>query len=405
MNSGAIAWMLMASTLVLFMTPGVAFFYSGLVRGRNAVNTLMYSFMAMGVASIVWVLWGYSLAFDDANNFGWMGGFAYLGLNGVDSVGSGDIPPLLFAAFQMTFAIITPALITGAIAERFKFTTYMVFLVLWITFVYCPICYWVWGGGWIGSLGAIDFAGGTVVHINAGIAAVVAAYMVGKRRSAGVEPHNVPYVLIGAAILWIGWFGFNAGSALAADGIAVNAFMVTNVSAAVAAVVWSMLSYLHTKRISAVGFASGAIAGLVAITPAAGFVGVMGSLAIGLGAGLLCYYAVYYRILHRFGIDDSLEVFAVHGIGGIWGALATGVFAVAVVGGVSGLVEGNIVPLGVNVVAVLATILYSGVVTAIILLILKVVPGLGLRVPDREEETGLDVSLHGERGYVSDGAD
>ena len=407
MDTGSIAWMLTATLLVLFMTPGLAFFYGGLVRGRNVVSTLMYSFIAMGVASIVWVLWGYSLAFNDTGN-GIIGGLEFIGLSGVSHTDGDGIPDLLFAAFQMTFAIITPALITGAFVERFKFTTYLIFLVLWVTLVYAPVCHWVWGGGWIGGLdgGALDFAGGTVVHINAGIAAVAAAYLVGKRRNPGVEPHNVPFVVIGAAILWIGWFGFNAGSQLAADGVAVQAFVNTNTAAAVAAVAWALLSFVHTGRISAVGVATGVVAGLVAVTPAAGWVGTMGSFAIGLGAGIICHYAVHFEILHKLGIDDSLEVFAVHGLGGIWGALATGIFAWgALTDSSGGLVNGNAGHFVANVIAVVATLIYSGVVSFIILFVLDKIPGLGLRISESDEDVGIDISAHGERGYVADGAD
>ena len=398
MDSGSVAWMLMASALVLFMTPGLAFFYGGLVRGKNVVSTVMYSFVAMGVVSVVWVLWGYSLAFGDGGPF--IGNFDFLGFKDVSS--NPEDGAMLFAIFQMMFAIITPALITGAIAERFKFTTYLIFLVAWITFVYAPIAHWVWAdGGWLFELGALDFAGGTVVHINAGVAAVAAAWLVGKRRGVdrGVEPHNVPFVILGASILWFGWFGFNAGSGLAADGLAVSAFLVTNTAAATALVVWLILGHIHTGKMSAVGAATGAVAGLVAITPAAGFVGPMGSIAIGLGAGVLTFYAV--RIRHKFGFDDALEVMAVHGIGGIWGALATGIFAV---GGI-GLIDGDAKVLGYNAVAVLSTIAYSFVVTFVILKILDVIPGLGLRADDAAEDAGLDVSLHGERAYVGDGAD
>tara|TARA_B110000438_G_scaffold626_1_gene647 strand:+ start:4239 stop:5405 length:1167 start_codon:yes stop_codon:yes gene_type:complete len=388
----------MASALVLFMTPGLAFFYGGLVRGKNVVSTVMYSFVSMGVVSVVWVLWGYSLAFGEGGPF--IGNLDFLGFQDVSS--DPEDGAMLFAIFQMMFAIITPALITGAIAERFKFTTYLVFLVAWITFVYAPIAHWVWAGdGWLFEMGALDFAGGTVVHINAGIAAVVAAYLVGKRRGVdrGVEPHNVPFVILGAGILWFGWFGFNAGSGLAADGLAISAFLVTNTAAAMALVVWVILGHIHTGKMSGVGAATGAVAGLVAITPASGFVGPMGAIAIGLGAGVLTFYAV--RIRHKFGFDDALEVMAVHGIGGIWGAVATGIFAV---GGI-GLVDGNAQVLGYNVVAVLATIAYSFVVTFIILKILDVIPGLGLRADEADEDAGLDVSLHGERAYVGDGAD
>jgi Amt family ammonium transporter len=390
--------MLMASALVLFMTPGLAFFYGGLVRGKNVVSTVMYSFVSMGVVSVVWVLWGYSLAFGEGGQF--IGNFDFLGFKDVSS--DPEDGAMLFAIFQMMFAIITPALITGAIAERFKFTTYLVFLVAWVTFVYAPIAHWVWAGdGWLFEMGALDFAGGTVVHINAGIAAVVAALLVGKRRGVdrGVEPHNVPFVILGAGILWFGWFGFNAGSGLAADGLAISAFLVTNVAAAMALVVWVILGHIHTGKMSAVGAATGAVAGLVAITPASGFVGPMGAIAIGLGAGVLTFYAV--RIRYKFGFDDALEVMAVHGIGGIWGALATGIFAV---GGI-GLIDGDATVLGYNAVAVLATIAYSFIVTFIILKILDVIPGLGLRADEAAEDAGLDISLHGERAYVGDGAD
>ena len=389
--------MLTASALVLFMTPGLAFFYGGLVRGKNAVSTIMYSFAAIGVVSVVWVLWGYSLAFGAGGAL--IGNLDHLGFKGVSADDEGA---MLFAVFQMMFAIITPALITGAFAERFKFTTYLVFLVVWVTFVYAPIAHWVWAGdGWLFEMGALDFAGGTVVHINAGVAAIAAAYLVGKRRNVdrGVEPHNVPFVVIGATILWFGWFGFNAGSGLAADGLAVSAFLVTNTAAATAMVVWLILGNIHTGKMSAVGAATGAVAGLVAITPAAGFVGPMGSIAVGVGAGVLTFYAV--RIRHKFGFDDALEVAAVHGVGGAWGAIATGIFAV---GGI-GLVDGETEALVTNVIAVLATISYSFIVTFVILKILDLIPGLGLRADETEEDTGLDIALHGERAYVGDGAD
>jgi Amt family ammonium transporter len=399
--------MLMASALVLFMTPGLAFFYGGLVRGKNVVSTVMYSFVSMGVVSVVWVLWGYSLAFGEGGPF--IGNLDFLGFQDVSS--NPEDGAMLFAIFQMMFAIITPALITGAIAERFKFTTYLVFLVAWITFVYAPIAHWVWAGdGWLFEMGALDFAGGTVVHINAGIAAVVAAWMVGKRRGVdrGVEPHNVPFVVLGAGILWFGWFGFNAGSGLAADGLAISAFLVTNTAAATALVVWVILGHIHTGKMSGVGAATGAVAGLVAITPASGFVGPMGAIAVGLGAGVLTFYAV--RIRHKFGFDDALEVMAVHGVGGIWGAIATGIFAMAVINneGVAeavGLVDGDAGVLVTNLIAVLATIAYSFIVTFVILKILDVIPGLGLRADEADEDAGLDVSLHGERAYVGDGAD
>ncbi|MBI4220632.1 MAG: ammonium transporter, partial [Chloroflexi bacterium] len=351
MDAGATAWVLASSALVLFMTPGLAFFYGGLVRGKNVLSTIMYSFMAMAVISVVWVLWGYSLAFAPGNNF--IGDFSFFGFQSVDGTPYdvagvvAPIPHAAYAIFQLMFAIITPALITGAFAERFKFSTYLIFLVLWISFVYAPIAHWVWSGnGWLFGIGALDFAGGTVVHINAGVAAVAAAWLVGRRRGVehGVVPHNVPFVVLGASILWFGWFGFNAGSALNANYQALNAFLVTNTAAATAALTWALISWFHTKKPSAVGAASGAVAGLVAITPASGYVGPLGALAIGFGAGLFCYLGVQLRV--RTKLDDALDVFAVHGIGGAWGALATGIFAIVAVSGLTppagvGVIDGH----------------------------------------------------------------
>ena len=404
-DSGHTAWMLMSTALVLFMTPGLAFFYGGLVRGRNAISTISLSFVSMAVASIVWVLWGYSIAFGDGGDLNaFVGDLSHIGLAGIGLEDGGAIPDLLFVAFQMMFAIITPALITGAVVERFKFTTYIVFLVLWLTLVYAPICHWVWAeGGWLFDMGALDFAGGTVVHINAGIAAVVAAFLVGKRRRPAVEPHNVPYVVLGAGILWFGWFGFNAGSGLAANGQGVNALLVTNTAAAAGALTWAIMSYIQTKRMSAVGIATGAVAGLVAITPAAGFVNVMGALVLGIGAGIIPYFFVEIR--PKLGFDDSLDVFGIHGIAGIWGALGTGILAVEAIGGTAGLLEGNSEQMVTQVVGVVATLAYSGAATFIILKVLDVIPGLGLREDEHAEDVGLDLAVHGERAYVADGAD
>ena len=403
MDSGSIAWMLTASALVLLMTPGLAFFYGGLVRAKNVVSTIMYSFIAMAVATVVWILWGYSLAFGPGGAY--IGNFDFIGLSNIPfDEESGGIPTLLFVVFQGMFAIITPALITGAFVERFKFSTYLVFLVLWLTLVYAPICHWVWAGdGWLFNDGALDFAGGTVVHINAGVAAVAAAIMVGKRRNPGLEPHNVPYVVLGAGLLWFGWFGFNAGSELAADARAVSAFVVTNAAAATAALTWGLISHFRTGKMSAVGVATGAVAGLVAITPASGFVGVMGALAIGFAAGSICLFAV--DIIKGMGLDDALDVFAVHGLGGIIGALLTGVFAVEAIGGTAGVIEGNAGIMGIQIIGVVATLVYSLVVTLAILFILDKIPGLGLRVSETEEDNGLDISAHGERAFVRDGAD
>ena len=402
MDTGSTAWIIVASAMVMLMTPGLAFFYGGLVRAKNVVSTIMYSFISVAVVSIVWVLWGYSLAFGDGNEF--IGDLSLVGLSGIDINDGETIPDLLFVVFQMMFAVITPALITGAFVERFKFTTYLIFLVLWVTLVYAPICHWVWSGnGWLFDLGALDFAGGTVVHINAGIAAVAAAMLVGRRRNPGLEPHNAPYVVLGAALLWFGWFGFNAGSGLGADGLAANAFLVTNTAAATAALTWGLLSQFQTGRMGAVGVATGAVAGLVAITPAAGFVGVMGALGIGFGAGLICYFAVVLR--NKTMLDDALDVFAVHGVGGIWGAIATGIFAIAAVGGTDGLLNGNAEQMGTQIIAVGATLVYSLVVSLVILKVLDVIPGLGLRISEREEDEGLDLVAHGERAYIRDGAD
>ena len=403
MDSGSVAWMLTASALVLFMTPGLAFFYGGLARSRNVVSTIMLSFMTMAVVSVVWVLWGYSIAFGPGGAL--VGDLSLIGLRGLELDDGGEIPELLVVIFQMMFAIITPALITGAVVERFKFTTYLVFLVIWVTVVYAPIAHWVWApAGWLFEAGTLDFAGGTVVHINAGVAAVAAAILLGKRRNPGVAPGNVPYVVIGAAILWFGWFGFNAGSGLAANGLAVNAFLVTNTAAAAAALTWGVLSLIQNKgRMSAAGVATGAVAGLVAITPASGFVGVMGALAIGFGAGVFCYVALL--LMARTKLDDALAVFAVHGIGGIWGALATGIFAVAAIGGTKGLIEGNAGQMLTQLIAVVATMGYSFVATLIILKVLDVIPGLGLRAAERDEDLGMDLAAHGERAFVSDGAD
>jgi len=400
MDSGSIAWMLMASALVLLMTPGLAFFYGGLVRGKNVISTVMYSFISLGVISVVWVLWGYTLAFGEGGN-AYIGSLSNFALNGVDTPDE-----QVFAIFQMMFAIITPALITGAFCERFKFKTYLVFLVLWVTVVYAPIAHWVWySDGWIAKRGALDFAGGAVVHINAGMAAIAAAALVGRRRNIeqGIEPHNVPFVILGAAMLWFGWFGFNAGSGLAANGQAVSAFLVTNTAAATAMVVWVILGMTHGGKVSGVGAATGAIAGLATITPASGFVGVDSALIIGVITGIVTFYAVYFK--NKVNLDDALDVFAVHGIGGIIGVIATGIFAEKAIGGTEGLIEGSSTLLVENIILVIVTVVYSLIVTLILLKALDIIPGLGLRSDESEEDQGLDVSDHGERGYVADGAD
>lgn len=386
------AWLLMSTALVLLMTPALAFFYGGLVRSKNILNTMMMSFASMGVVGVIWAVVGFSLAFSPGTGF--IGGLDHLFLRGVGLTpdeGAG-YPPLLFMAFQGTFAIITAALISGAVVERMRFGPYLAFIALWIVGVYAPICHWVWGGGWIGEMGALDFAGGTVVHINAGVAAVVAALVVGGRKDYGrqaIVPHNVTYVLLGAALLWFGWFGFNGGSALGANEIAVLAFINTMLAPAATLVVWMILDMIRTQRATAVGAATAIVVGLVAITPAAGFIGPMGALALGAIAAIPSYFAIHYRSRSR--LDDSLDVFAAHGTGGIVGALLTGVFASAAWGGV----DGN---LAIQAIAIVAAGAYSAVATYLILkLISLVVP---LRKSPREEGVGLDIVLHGEEGYA-----
>ena len=407
MDSGHTAWMLTASALVFFMTPGLAFFYGGLVRAKSLVNTIMLSFITIGVVTIVWTLWGYSLAYGNGELIsGFIGDFSLFGLEGVNTFASEgeDISPLYDVLFQMMFAIITPALITGAFVERFKFSTYLIFTVIWITVVYAPVAHWVWGGGWIGAdgAGALDFAGGTVIHINAGAAAVAAAILVGKRRNPGLQPNNVPYVVLGASILWFGWFGFNGGSALASDSYAVNAMLVTQIAAATAATAWGIVSLITRGKISAVGVATGAVAGLVAITPAAGAVNALGALAIGLGAGIICYFAV--ELIHKTNLDDALDVFAVHGVGGIWGCIATGIFAVESIAGVKGLFQGSGEQVWIQIYTAAGTLAYSFIVSFVILFVLDKIPGLGLRVSEESEGQGLDLAEHGEQGFVNDGA-
>ena len=402
MNSSDTAWVLICSALVLLMTPGLALFYGGLARSKNAAATVMHSFMSMGIVGVVWVLWGYTLAFGpDVGMF--IGDFSYLGLSGVSASEPGpyadNIPHQSFMIFQGMFAIIAPALITGAFAERMKFSAYVLFTVLWVTIVYVPVAHWVWGGGWINHLGALDFAGGNVVHINSGVAALAAALLLGRRIGFGqktMEPHNIPMVVLGAGLLWFGWFGFNAGSALAVDGSAVNAFVVTNTAAAAGILGWTAAVWAIEKRPTVTGAATGAVAGLVGITPAAGFVGPMPALVIGLLAGLFCYLAC--RLLHSLNLDDSLSVWGVHGIGGTWGALATGLFVGIGFSGIAaftGLTRLELV--GVQLVSILATWAWAFGATAAILWLIKLIHGL--RVSSEEEEAGLDEAQHGEVAY------
>lgn len=411
MNSGDTAWLLTSSALVLFMTPGLAFFYGGLVGRNNVLGTIMHSFITIALISVTWVLWGYTMAFGpDKGHL--IGGFEWFGLMGVGadpSAYAATIPHLLYMAFQLMFAIITPALITGAVVGRLKFKTFLVFTVLWSTIVYLPLAHWVWGiGGWLGDLSvlhiaglsgkALDYAGGTVVHISSGVSALCAAIVLGKRKQQEPEaPHNVPFVVLGAGILWFGWFGFNAGSALAANGAAAFAFVNTNTAAAMAALAWMTVNWWRGGAPSVVGVAAGAVAGLVAITPAAGFVTPMGAIIIGLVAGVLCYFATQFRA-KRLGVDDALDVWGVHGVGGTWGALATGIFAAASVGGVDGLINGNPGQVINQLIAVIATWIWAFGCTFIILKALDMT--IGLRVSEREEEVGIDISQHGEPAYT-----
>jgi Amt family ammonium transporter len=376
-----------------------------MVRTKNILGTLMQSFIIIALVTLEWVLWGYSMAFGPDLG-GIVGSLDWFGLKGVGMDPSANygttIPQVAFMIFQGMFAIITPALITGAFAERMKFSTFLVFILLWATFVYNPLCHWVWGvGGWIGATGALDFAGGTVVHISSGISALAAAIIVGRRRGYGSTafiPHNVPMTITGAALLWFGWFGFNAGSALAANGLAANAFVVTHVASATAALTWILMERLHRGKPTTLGAASGAVAGLVAITPASGFVGPLSAIAIGGAAGIICYGGVLLK--SKLGYDDSLDVVGIHGLGGTWGALATGLFASTAINpdGANGLFFGNPGQLWTQFVSIIVTMIFAFIMTFIILKVLDLV--MGLRVSDEEEERGLDISLHNEGGYA-----
>jgi len=403
-DSGDTAWLLISTALVMLMTPGLALFYGGMVRSKNVLGTIMQSFIALGVITIQWVVYGYSLAFGpDIGHI--IGSLKWIGLRGVGLDPYPDyaatVPHQAFMIFQMMFAVITPALITGAIAERFKFKTYLVFLILWATFVYDPLAHWVWGvGGWIRNLGALDFAGGLVVHISSGIAALAAALVVGKRKGYGDEPmppHNLTMTLLGAALLWFGWFGFNGGSAVASGSLATSAFVVTHISTAAAALSWMIAEWAYRGEPTVLGAASGAVAGLVGITPASGFVGPIAAIIIGLGAGVACYFAINLKT--KLGYDDSLDVVGVHGVGGTWGALATGLFASKAINpaGNNGLFYGNPSLIGIQALSVVSAWVYSFVVTLIILKVLDWT--MGLRVSEEHEVDGLDLSQHGESGY------
>ena len=411
-DTGDTAWLLVSSALVLLMTPGLAFFYGGMVRSKNILNMLMQSFVAMSIITVLWVLAGYSLAFSKGSPV--IGGLSWIGLNGVgqepNAFYGATVPHQVFMVFQMMFAIITPALISGAIADRMKFSSYVLFITLWSLLVYSPLAHMVWGeGGFLRDLGALDFAGGTVVHISSGFSALVLAILLGKRGTGShtdMRPHNLPLTLMGTGLLWFGWFGFNAGSAIASNGLAGSAFLVTHIAAAVAGLTWMLIEWVTLKQPTALGFATGAVAGLVAITPASGFVGPMAAIAIGVGVSFISFFAI--KLKTKLGYDDALDVFGVHGIGGVWGAIATGLFASKAInslganglfyGGGFGLLGKQLVAIGIAVaMAVVGTLIIGGILKATI----------GLRVSRDEEDTGLDLTQHGEEGYSgpSDGSE
>ena len=400
-SAGDTAWVLTSAALVLLMTPGLAFFYAGMVRKKNVLATIMQSFFMMALISVQWVIWGYSLGFGPSNNF-FLGGLDWFMLKGMPAVSTlaPTVPHYAFMIFQCMFAIITPALICGAFAERVKFTGFVVFSLLWATFVYDVICHWVWGGGYFGTMGALDFAGGTVVHMSSGYSALTLALLLGKRKGYGKEsmvPHNLTLVLLGTGLLWFGWFGFNAGSAGAANALACNAFVTTNTATAMAALTWCLIEFIHRGKATTLGAASGAVAGLVAITPACGFVDVGASLWIGAIVSLLCYTAIQVKI--KLGYDDSLDTFGVHGVGGTFGALATGLWALKSINsaGADGLFAGNPAQFFIQLKTVGATALWSVSLTVILYYLVE--KTIGFRVSSRDEELGLDLSQHGEEGY------
>jgi len=402
LNSGDTAWMIVSTALVMMMTPaGLALFYGGMSRYKNLLNTLAMTFVAYCLASVVWVMWGYSLAFGPDKG-GMIGGLDFFFFAGITPASlEGTIPTNVFALFQMTFACITVALVLGSIVDRMKFSAWVVFTVLWVTFVYCPIAHWVWGKGWMASIGALDFAGGTVVHINAGVAGLVLSLVLGKRIGFGKEamfPSSIALTALGAALLWFGWFGFNAGSALVADGLAGSAFLVTNTSAAAAALAWMFTEWLINKKPTVLGIASGVVAGLVAITPAAGFVGLGSSVLIGIAAGVLGFFSVA-RLKLKLGYDDSLDAFGVHGMCGTLGALATGLFADPAINAAgTGLFFGNPMQVVIQLVSILATAVFTAVATLVLIYLTKALTG-GLRVEEENERIGLDSAVHGERAF------
>jgi ammonium transporter, Amt family len=405
LNTGDTAWIIVATALVMVMTPaGLALFYGGMSRSKNLLNTFAMTIAAYCIGSVIWVLWGYTIAFGPDKG-GLVGGLDHIFMMGigVDSL-SGTIPTFVFALFQMTFACITVALVLGSVVDRMKFSSWIVFSILWLTFIYAPIAHWVWGGGWMGEMGALDFAGGTVVHINAGVAGLVLCLVLGKRLGYGKEsmfPSSVTFTALGAALLWFGWFGFNAGSQLAADGVAGSAFLVTNTSAAIGGLSWMFTEWIVSKKPTLLGLASGIVAGLVSITPAAGFVNMPAALIIGLVAGMFGYYSVAV-LKHKLGYDDSLDAFGVHGMCGVWGALATGLFAnPAITESASGLFYGNPKQVWIQFVSIIATAAFTAIGTLIVIYVTKAITG-GLRVDRDSEIQGLDNSIHGERAFELD---
>lgn len=395
LDTGVTTWLMVSAILVMLMTPGVGFFYGGLVRKKNFISMIALSFVVLALVSIHWVLIGYSLAFGPDIG-GIIGNLNYIGLNGVSAdAGSATYPPLVFMVFQLFFASVTVTIVTSAVAERIKFSSFIIFVLVWLTLVYCPLAHWAWGGGWASQFGLIDFAGGTVVEICSGFGALALALVIKNRAGFGeyaLEPHNIPMALLGAALLWFGWFGFNAGSALAVNSVAVTAFITTNTAAAAGALTWMFASWYHGKP-SSLGMVSGAIAGMVAITPAAGFVTPMVSILIGAVAGVFCYGMMLLRV--RKKCDESLDAWAIHGMGGLWGTLATGIFAAAAVGGISGLVEGNAHQFVVNTICAVAAMVFAFIMTYGIAFVID--RTIGMRVTEDEEYVGLDICQHGER--------
>lgn len=398
LSTGDTAWILIASLLVLLMSiPGVAFFYSGLTKRKNVLNTMFLTFIAFSIASVIWVAYGYPFAFGDVSINGLISQPAHFFMSGIGINDlTGSIPTILFIVFQLTFAGLTAALVSGAIVGRMKTSAWMIFIIAWVSLVYIPIAHWVWGGGWLMQMGALDFAGGTVVHINSGVTALALALVLGKRKNPSLLPHNLGYSVLGAGLLWFGWMGFNGGSALAANGLAASAILVSNVAAATALITWVLIDTVKVGKPTMLGAITGGVAGLVAITPAAGFVDVPAAIIIGFVTAFVSYYAIYY-LKSRFGYDDALDVFGVHGLSGVWGAIATGIFASPAINEAAGLLFGNPNQLTIQIISIIATAVYAFVISIILAKILD--KTIGIRVEEKEEIGGLDANLHNESGY------